>query len=81
MAKNFGGAKLPAIPAKQLGLLLLAFILASCSGLRSHDSALKQCKDDQAKLWAELEAKDARLQKFNQINPDGSLKTPALKEK
>ena len=41
---------------------------------------LKDCQATQVQMRAELEAKDARLRKFNQLNPDGTLKGLATKE-
>ena len=38
------------------------------------DNALKQCEDEQIKLRLELNRKNERLDRFRQLNKDGSLK-------
>jgi len=76
MAKIFSGAR---FSASGLWLLLLFCVLSGCSWLKTRDSMLKDCEATQAKLRAEIKDKDARLQKFNQIYPDGRLKG-SLKE-
>ena len=38
------------------------------------DNALKKCEDEQIKLRLELNRKNERLDRFRQLNKDGSLK-------
>jgi hypothetical protein len=77
VAKIFSGPKKP-IP-KTFGLLLLISLLSGCACFKSRDSMLKDCEATQAKMRAELKEKNLRLEKFNQINQDGTLKGPAAK--
>ena len=48
--------------------------LAGCRGFQPRSQNIGACLDENAKLRRELDLKNDRLERFNQLNKDGSLK-------